>query len=44
MLPTLDRRVEPVVVGTCADGVEIGENSMIMLAAGLFDSQDEGVG
>ena len=44
VLPTLDRRVEPVIVGTRIppDGVDIGgAPMMIMLATGLFDSQDE---
>jgi FAD/FMN-containing dehydrogenase len=44
VLPTLDRRVEPVIVGTRTppDGVDVsGAPMMIMLATGLFDSQDE---
>ena len=44
VLPTLDRRVEPVIVGTRMppEGVDVGgAPMMIMLATGLFDSQDE---
>jgi FAD/FMN-containing dehydrogenase len=44
ILPTLDRRVEPVIVGTRLPppGIDIGGGPMIILAVtGLFDSQDE---
>lgn len=46
LLPTLDRRVEPVIVGTRLPppGVDIGGGPMIVIAAtGLFDSDDEAV-
>lgn len=44
VLPTLDRRVEPVIVGTRLPppGIDIGGGPMIIVATtGLFDSQAE---
>ena len=44
LLPTLDRRVEPVIVGTrlAPPGVDVGGGPLIVIATtGLFDSQDE---
>jgi len=44
VLPTLDRRVEPVIVGTRVppEGVDVGGAPMlVMLATGLFDSHEE---
>ena len=44
LLPTLDRRVEPVIVGTrlAPPGIDIGGGPMIIIATtGLFTSQEE---
>jgi FAD/FMN-containing dehydrogenase len=44
LLPTLDRRVEPVIVGTrlAPPGVDVGGGPLIVIATtGLFDTQDE---